>query len=120
MAKSVRIRFKRALPGVGFDANGNPKNGKTEVQGKLVVTSFNGGGESLTPADLTLGTIDGIHLSVDEGMGSKSGQPRTARYSFAAQEFYVLQDDSTSGTSAKDYNVSFVAFGDSLLDNELL
>ena len=110
MATSVRIRYREYVK-PGFDANGNPVTNKQEVSGRLVVTSFNGGGESLTPSDLGLDTLDYIMLSVEEGAGSKSGQPRTATYSFSASEFYVFQDGSTAGTSARNYNVGFTAMG---------
>ncbi len=105
--------------GPGFDGSGNPVQTKQQVSGRLVVTTFNGGGESLTPSDLGLETLDYISLTMEEGAGGKSGQPRFANYSFTAQEFYIFQQTSnagvsTSGTSAKDYNVDFLAVGNSL------
>ena len=117
MATSVRIRYREYLR-PGFDPNGNPSQRKQQVGGRLVVTAFNGGGESLTPSDLGLDTIDYISLSVEEGAGSKSGETRVATYSFSAQEFYIFQSASTglttTGTSARDYNVGFLALGNSL------
>lgn len=105
--------------GPGFDGNGNPTQAKQQVSGRLVVTTFNGGGESLSPSDLGLDVIDYISLTMEEGAGSKSGQFRTAVYSFTSQEFYIFQQTAaagvaTSGTSGKDYNVDFLAVGNSL------
>lgn len=82
--------------------------------GRIVVTSFNGGGESLTPTDMGLESFDYLQLGVEDGMGSKSGEPRTAIYSHSAQEFYVLQSGGTAGTSGKDWSVWFTAMGNSL------
>jgi hypothetical protein len=84
------------------------------VLGRIVVTSFNGGGEALTPTDMGLESFDYLQLAVEDGVGSKSGEPRTATYSSTAQEFYVFQSNSTASTSAKDWSVEFLAMGNSL------
>jgi len=113
LATSVRIRFREYLK-PGRDANGSPVQNKEMVVGRLVVTSFNGGGEALVPSDLGLDNFDYIQMAVEEGVGSKSGEPRTATFSHTAQEFYVFQSGSTTNTSAKDWNVNFIAVGNSL------
>lgn len=84
------------------------------VLGRVVVTAFNGGGETLTPADLGLEGFDYLQMAVEEGVGSGSGEPRTATYSNAANQFYVFQSNSTTGTSGKDFSVEFIAMGNSL------
>jgi len=113
LSTSVRVRFRDYLK-PGRDANGSPVQNKEMVVGRLVVTSFNGGGEGLTPSDMGLENFDYLQLSVEDGVGSKSGEPRTATFSHTAQEFYVFQSNSTALTSAKDWNVNFVAVGNSL------
>jgi len=113
LATSVRVRFREYLK-PGRDANGSPVQNKEMVVGRLVVTAFNGGGESLTPSDLGLDNFDYLQLSVEDGVGSKSGEARTATFSHTAQEFYVFQSGGTAGTSAKDWNVNFLAVGNSL------
>ena len=113
MANSVRVR-RREYVKPGFDANGSPVPNKEQVSGRIVVTAFNGGGEALTPSDLGLETLDYIYLAVEEGVGSKSGKPRTAVHSASAGEFYVFQNGSTTLTSGKDFSVMFTAEGASL------
>lgn len=121
MSNTVQPRFHRPLPGGGRDSNGNPRQGKVEVRGKVTVTSALGTGEDLTAADLGLKTIDWIDLKVDESIGAASGaKPRTAHYVFSAQQFYVLEDDSAALTSGNNYTLSYNAFGDTARDAELL
>ena len=120
MSNTVATRFHRPQPGGGRDANGNPKQGKVEVRGKISVSSAVSG-ENLTPADLGLVTIDYIDLKADEAIGSASGgEERTVHYSFSAQQFYILEDGDTTGTVGNDYTLSFNAFGDTVRDAELL
>lgn len=118
MSNTVSVRFRSFLPGSGRDANGNPAQAKQRVTGSLSVTSA-AAGESLTPTDLGLKTIDHIDLQVQTSMGSKSGRPRLALYDYGSQEFYVLEDNSTAQTAGNTYTVRFDAFGDSALAPEL-
>lgn len=113
MAKTVSIRYTSYLPGQGRNGNGQPVQGKQEVSGRIAVTSLNGGGESLLPSDLGLTAIDHIDLRVTAALSSKSGAPRTAEYDYTSQEFYVLQDASTTNTSGKNFTLTFQARGDS-------
>lgn len=120
MANTVAERFHRPLPGGGRDANGNPKQGKVEVRGKITVTDYDHGGESLTPADLGLTTIDWIDIKPDEPVGGNDGgQVREVHYSFSQQQFYVLEDDVQIAATA-DPVLSYNAFGDTVRDAELL
>lgn len=107
------MRFREYVK-PGRDANGSPVQNKEMVVGRIVVTAFNGGGESLTPSDMGLDNFDYLQLTVEEGAGSKSGQPRTATWSFAAQEFYVFVTNSTTLASGRDFSVEFMAVGNSL------
>jgi len=120
MSNTVQIRYRSYLPGSGFNGNGNPVQGKSRTVGRITVTTLNGGGESLTPSDVGLSVIDHIDLKVTEEVSSKSGAPRSAHYSYSAQEFYVLQDNSTTSTSGNNYVVTFVAEGDSSRNIESL
>jgi hypothetical protein len=120
MGNTVQQRFHRPLPGGGVDVNGNPKQGKVEVRGKITVTNYAHGGEDLTPADLGLVTIDWIDLKCDEPIGGNDGgQVREAHWSASAQQFYVLQDNVQIAATA-DPVLSYNAFGDTVRDAELL
>lgn len=119
MSNTVEIRHRSYLPGVGFDGNGQPSSRKQMVNGRINVTSFTAG-ESLTAADVGLTTIDSIQMDVTEGMGGASGEERRVRYSLSAQEFYITQSGSTSGTVGNNYTVAFTAFGDSALAPQLV
>src|SRR3990170_4099047 len=124
MATSVRVRRRSSLPGAGFDSAGNPNQNKEQVVGKLVVTNYARGGETLRPADLGLVNIDHLHLTLDEGMAGAGDQGvRTVVYSSSAQQFYVLVNDATLGdlqvAATADPVVSFIAEGDSVRRPEL-
>ena len=124
MSNSVRIRRRSSLPGAGFDIAGNPSQNKQQVVGKIVVTDYTRGGETLRPRDLGLENFDHLHLSLDEGQGGASGQVRTVVYAAAAQQFYVLIEgaggefDQEAATA--DPVVSFIAEGDAVSRPELL
>lgn len=125
MATSVRIRRRSSLPGAGFDSAGNPSQNKQQVVGKLVVTNYARGGETLAPRDLGLENFDHLHLSLDEGMAGGGGNGvRTVVYASAAQQFYVLYNDATLGdlevAATSDPVVSFIAEGDAVSRPELL
>jgi hypothetical protein len=119
MSRTLRIRFKTFLPGTGFNAAGNPKQGKQRVVGKVHVTNYQRDGENLSPADVGLRTIDYISLTVDEAMTGSGGEARTAHYSSSAQQFYILEGAGKLAATA-DPVVSFVAEGDSAEDVEIL
>ena len=126
MAKTVQIRWRSYLPGAGFDASGNPKQGKQEVHGRVTVTSYTKGGESLKPSDLGLTAIDHLNLQLVEPIRNEDpGQnSRRVDYSHSAQQFYVV-NVGTSGTTseaagASTPNLTFEAVGDSAHDVELL
>lgn len=126
MSNTIQVRFKTFLPGSGFDSGGNPRQGKQEVAGRITVTNYSRGGESLTPADLGLTTIDHLDLQlVDPLTGTDPGQgSRQVYYSGSAQEFYITVTSQAGvpselvGTS--DPILSFHARGDSSHDVELL
>lgn len=125
MANSVRIRFRSFLPGAGFDSSGNPKQGKQEVRGRIVVTTYARGGEDLTAADLGLTTVDHVALEVVDGIKSPGGNPATfAKWVESVNQFYVLQTDNAGNdiveAGANNFTLSFSAFGDSAHDVELL
>lgn len=124
MANDVKIRFRSFLPGSGVDSGGNNKQGKTNVRGRIEVTSYSRGGESLTPADVGLTRIDDLTLTLEEPIsGSDPAESRrSVGYSRSAQEFYINTGGPTEGELAAGtaVNLSFDAFGDSAHDIELL
>ena|SRR3990167_5227073 len=120
MAKSVRRRAKQHIPGGGFDANGSPKQGKCQIWGKIVITNYNRAGESLTPADLGLRTIEYIDLKFESAVGgSGGGQEREAFWDGTTQEFYLLEGREPLAATA-DPVLLFTACGDDQADVELL
>lgn len=119
MSINVKPRFHRPLPGGGRDSNGNPKQGKVEVRGVISVSSYDRGGESLTPADLGLTTIDWIDLKHEEQAGGKEGsETREVLYNFSSQDFYIREAGSPA--NAGSHEVRFNAFGDTVREAELL
>lgn len=141
MSRTVNVRFRSFLPGAGWDSSGNPKQGKTNVRGVVTVTNYVKGGETLSLQDLGLVTLDDIELRLVDPVRNNDSisQLRFVEYSAAAQQFYVFEwrNDHNqfylSGgvftkiqgfrevptASADDFSVSFDAFGDSALTNEL-
>lgn len=120
MANTPKVRGRTFIAGAGFDANGNAKQGKVLVHGRIEVTSAVAG-ETLKPSDVELTTIDYIDIRHENPHGGASGgEHRTVGYDFATQEFYVLQDDDSTTPVGSDHNLRFVAFGDAAADVELL
>lgn len=120
MSNTVAIKFRSYLPAQGFDGNGLPSSRKQMVVGEISVTSLSNG-ESLSPADVGLETIDRIEMTLKEPIGGASGaEPRDAHYSFSAQEFYVLQDNDAANTTGNNYTVHFTAWGESALAPQLV
>jgi hypothetical protein len=124
MAKNIGRRFTKFLPGAGYDANGSPKQGKTRVVGVVNVTAYTRGGESLTPRDIGLTTVDSISLRVrDEVAGPGAELTRDVLYNNANELFYLVQVDSDGTRIERAANatetVEFDAFGDSAHDVEL-
>lgn len=121
MAIDVKIRFRSFLPGHGYNSGGSAKQGKTNVRGRIEVTSYTKGGEALTPQDLGLNTIDDLTLNLEEPMkGNDPAQTvRAVYYSRSAQQFYAATDNAEDAGAAA-FNMTFDAFGDSAHDIELL
>ncbi len=123
MAKTIRVNFRSFLPGAGFTRGGKPKQGKTNIRGRVAVSSYTHGGESLTASDLGLDTIDDLVLTVEDAVvdADPATSFRLAGYNRTGQEFYVTQGLNV-GTELVDgtaVNISFDAFGDSAHDIEL-
>lgn len=125
MAKSIKTRFRKFLPGAGFDSNGSPVQGKTRVVGLVDVTSYTGGaGEPLTPRDLGLTAIDALTLRVkNEVPGGDGKHSREAVYADDTERFYLVNVNAagsrTHFAGAATAEVEFDAFGDSAHDVEL-
>ena len=120
MAHDTKIRGKTFIAGAGFDANGNPKQGKVLVHGRIEVTSFNQG-EQLPPSEIGLNTIDYIDIRHEEPSATGSGgTDRQVNYAYATQDFYILEDQDPTPPTDASHNLRFVAFGDSAEDVELL
>ena len=125
MASTVKPTFKQYLPGSGRTPGGVPVQGKTRTVGRISVTSYASGGESLKPSDVGLSSIDHINLKVHEELASDdSSVRRLAAYSPSAQQFYLFIEGRTGikdgYSDATTEEVSFVAEGDSVMDVELL
>ena len=125
MAKSVKPRFRRYLPGGGFDSNGSQVQGKTQIVGLVDVTSYTGGsGEPLTPRDLGLTAIDSLTLRpVNEVPGGDGKHKREAVYATDTETFYLINVDAagdrTHEAVAAAIEVEFDVTGDSAHDVEL-
>jgi len=119
MANKVQFRRNTHLPGAGFDAAGNPVQGKQRVVGRITVTTYSRGGETLKPSDVGLRTIDYIDIKATEAVSGNSGAPVTVHYSASGQEFYVLEGRDELGAT-KNPVLSFVAEGDSAATVDLL
>lgn len=125
MASDVKVLYQSYLPGAGRDRNGNPVQKKRRVVGRIEVTSYAQGGETLAPSDLRLDTIDYLDLKVENEVTSNSpGQNvRRAYYADAAQQFYVVKTRIAGGenelASAATCVLKFVAEGDAVDAPEL-
>lgn len=130
MASTVNTRFRQFLPGAGFDSAGNAVQGKTRVVGHVNVSSYNGGGESLTPRDIGLTNIDSITLRVrNQVPGADGKHVIEASYAADSQQFYLVNVGVTTATGAavrthfslgsSNEVVEFVAEGDSAHNVEL-
>lgn len=121
MARSIRVRGKQHLPGGGFNSNGQPKQGKIQVWGKIEVTNYSRGGESLAPSDLGLRTIEWLDIKFDNAVGGNDpgNQRRDAIYSHVDQQFYLLESGNELAATA-DPRLSFLAAGDTIDDVELI
>jgi hypothetical protein len=123
MARAIKPTFKQWIPGAGRTVGGVPVQGKTRTVGRISVTSYNQGGEALSPADLGLSAIDALTLKVrEQSMGASD--TREVAYSPSAQLFYLFTLTGAGVTAeyaaAATEEVEFVAEGDSALDVELL
>lgn len=128
MAHDVIIKYRSYLPGGGHDRSGGQRQGKTNVRGRIEVTSSLMAGNLLPPEELGLTKIDDLRLTLEEPVTSAAPEASTNRqveYSHSAEEFYVWGVLATSGvaavvTAGSTYNMTFDAFGDSAHDVELL
>lgn len=122
MARTIKVRSRSALPGVGFDSAGNPKQGKRKVVGSLAVTSYASGGESLTATDLGLAVIDTIAIKHnDEAANTEGRGSRWVNYCNTTSDFYIMQQVGTTEVAATgtSHTLNFVAEGDALDGIEL-
>lgn len=123
MARTITVRRREALPGGGFDASGNPKQGKRKVVGSVAVTSYVSGGVAMTPADIGLATIDFISLKhADEAANAEGRGSRWVNYCNTTSDFYIVQQVGTTEVAATGgtHTVTFTAEGDALDGVELL
>ena len=125
MANDVKRRFHSFLPGAGYDANGNPKQGKTRVVGRIEVTSYTRGGEELTPTSIGLTAIDHLSLRPVDETGDPSGATKREARTDLSQNVFYLVDIGETGTPTEysagaTETLEFQAEGDSAWDVELL
>lgn len=110
MANTVRIVFKSYLPKPGFDTSGQTTQYKQEVRGEIQVSSYNAAtGETLTPAQLDLFSIDYLKLEVKDPIKAPGKPPRHAAWNETNNLFYVF-DHANDGTTP-DAKVIEVAQG---------
>lgn len=126
MANTVRLRFRSYLPGVGFDSSGRAVQGKQEVRGRVIVSSYTRGGENLTPRDVGLTSVDYLSLEVVDPVKSPGANPlRFAAWNETNNQFYIFETDNAGNdvVEAADttaVTLAFSAFGDAAHDVELL
>ena len=119
MAIDIVTRFRGVLPwGAtgGRDSAGNPANNKTVVVGRMDITSYTTGGESVTAANLGLRNLDCILLNVEDVDGSVATTTNIHSATYDHTNQLVLAWDGAAfatipGTSAV---VRFAAFGDGI------
>jgi hypothetical protein len=117
MAKTVQKLFEHYLPGGGFTTGGTPKQGKTQVWGRVTINPYTVGGEPLTPNDVGLTTIDNIVLTVDSVGGTAIGAVEaSAVYRYTAQTVVVFEA-AADQAEAEAVVLRFVAQGDSASDS---
>lgn len=124
MARNVKILFRHYLPGGGFTTSGQPKQGKTITWGKVDVTSYSASGESLTPNDLGLTTVDSVHFSVIQINGSDVADNVVAgaqwRKTNQTLSIFDNVNTPTEVGAGETVDVGFIAVGDSARDVEAL
>ncbi len=109
MANSIRITFKSFLPKSGRGLDGSSQQTKQLVIGEVRVSSYSRNGETLTPSNLDLFSIDYINLEVKDAVRSPGKAPRFAQYQHASSDFYVF--DRTHDGTTPDVGVSEIATG---------
>ncbi len=119
MSRTIQTRFKSALPGSGFDSSGSARQGKRRVVGQISVTSYGNVGESLTPADLGLSTIDFISIRHENQAAGKEGrEARVVLYNATTQDFYITTGLGVGAPTAT-HTLQYDAIGDALDAPEL-
>lgn len=119
MARSVKILSKFTVPGSGFTSAGVAKQNKQVVVARMDVTSYTTGGESLTPADLGLETIDFVSAEVSQA-GASLINPAAGLF-FSAQHLrstslLLIHEETDAGTQLDSTDLATVhilAVGDS-------
>lgn len=127
MAAVVIVKFRSFLPGGGHDRSGGQRQGKTNVRGRIEVTSVGTGGQALPASSLSLTKIDDLTLTLEEPVrdADPTSDRRAVGYSHSSEEFYVwgvagITGVTTALANGSTYNMTFDAFGDSAHDVELL
>lgn len=106
----------------GRDTSGNVKNNKLVVWGKINVTSYSTGGETVAPKDLGLSNIDFITTDVRTTGAAGTTEP-TASAQFKADYIQstnklLISADIDTGTEVTSTHLStvyYLAAGDSLV-----
>lgn len=120
MANTIRIKFKSFLPRPGFSTDGDVQQTKQEVVGDIIVSSYARNGETLTPSQLDLFSIDYIKLEVVDGVKSPGKAPRFAAFVHDVNQFYVFDrglinsipdTQVVEAAAGEAVTISFNAFG---------
>ena len=121
MAIDVRTLSRTPLLECGHKLDGVVSNTKTMVTGDIDITTYTGGGEPVTAADIGLETIDFITfdiLDVDGTVASVSQHMRAA-YDYGAGQIVLHDGNVGAAESTANAQVRFIAFGDSAAAPEL-
>lgn len=102
MAQDVRVLGRSRLEGGGFNTSGLASNTKETVWAEVKITSYTSNGESLTPKDLGLSSIDSILFDVvsvqDNATVAVVGAMPRAQYERTSQQVIILLDPNDGDT----------------------
>ncbi len=102
MAQDVKVLGRSRLPGGGFNTSGVASNSKIQVWAEVSITAYTANGESLTPKDLGLSSIDTIHFDLvsteDTPTAPVIGAMQRAQYAPILRTVIILIDPNNGDT----------------------
>ena len=126
---NLRIFHKTFIPGApGYDASGNPKQGKVRVVGEFDITSYTAAGEPLKLRKLGLSVVDNITFEAVEILPTATVLTMH-RYDRTNEKVFCYAVD-TAGASGDELipaatsgdlgRIGFVAYGDPIQPTEVV